>query len=231
MVLLATVQVLLARSSGQKDISVGTPIANRSHSELEGLIGFFVNTLVLRSDLSGNPTFIEVLRRVRALALSAYAHQDVPFEQLVEMLQPERDLSRSPLFQVMFSFQQIQDLSQQPDGLRLSGFGVAQTVAKFDLAFHVVIGPGTMDCGVEYNTDLFAHKTIDLLLGRWQMLMDAVVVHPEQRLADLPFLLDEERQCLLYEWNTTDAASGLNMCLHEFRGSGWAQSRCSCGSF
>jgi non-ribosomal peptide synthetase component F len=138
MTLLAAFQVLLARYTGQSDISVGTPIANRTRTELEGLIGFFVNTLVLRTDLSGNLSFIEVLKRVREVALGAYAHQDVPFEQLVEALQPERDLSRSPLFQVMLVMQQVSvsqtvEATESPEELALSGLGVEQNTTKFDL--------------------------------------------------------------------------------------------------
>src|SRR6185312_5502141 len=137
MTLLAAFQVLLARYTGQVDISVGTPIANRTHADLEGLIGFFVNTLVLRCDLSSNPTFQQVLVRIREACLGAYAHQDVPFEKLVEVLQPERDLSRTPLFQVMFGLQHAPRVPQTLQGLTVSVLSHENTTAKFDLSLAV----------------------------------------------------------------------------------------------
>src|SRR6185295_1581693 len=131
MTLLAAFELLLCRYAGQEQVLVGSPIANRNRSETEGLIGFFVNTLVLRGDVRGNPSFHELLRRVREAALGAYAHQDLPFEKLVEELQPDRDMSRSPLFQVMFVLQNIPNESLTLPGLQLSGLGSEDTTSKF----------------------------------------------------------------------------------------------------
>jgi hypothetical protein len=132
MTLLAAFQVLLARYSGQEDIAVGTPIANRNRTEIEGLIGFFVNTLVMRADLSGDPSFTELLAQVRETALGSYAHQDLPFERLVEELRPERDLSRTPLFQVMFAFQNAPAAPVELPGVKVAPLGTEQRVSKFD---------------------------------------------------------------------------------------------------
>src|SRR5581483_8215870 len=155
MTLLAAFQVLLARSSNQKEIIVGTPIANRPQEELEGLIGFFVNTLVLRTDMSGNPSFRELLKRVKEVTLGAYAHQDVPFEQLVGILLQERDLSRSPLFQVMFVLQNVAIEDFQLPGLVLRPMATEHATAKFDLTLTMMeIDQGLVGT-LEYNTDLF----------------------------------------------------------------------------
>jgi len=151
MLLLAAFQVLLARYAGQEDIAVGTPIANRNREEIEGLIGLFVNTLVLRTDLSGNPQFREVLRRVREMALQAYAHQDVPFEKVVEVLQLERDLSRTPLFQVMFILQQEPRTLKEIAGIRLSPLERESQTAKFDLTLVVTEREQEWRCALEYE--------------------------------------------------------------------------------
>ena len=150
MLLLAAFQVLLARYSGQRDIAVGTPIANRTHKEVEGLIGFFVNTLVVRTQVQGEERFVEVLRQVRERALGAYTHQDVPFEHLVGILRPERDLSRSPLFQVLFVLQSPiaapgSEASEEKEARSAELVSqhvvvTAQTTAKFDLTFNVISG-------------------------------------------------------------------------------------------
>src|SRR6185312_9419828 len=194
MTLLAAFQVLLARYTGQVDISVGTPIANRTHADLEGLIGFFVNTLVLRCDLSSNPTFQQVLVRVREACLGAYAHQDVPFEKLVEVLQPERDLSRSPLFQVAFGLQHIPRSVQNLHGLEVSSLSQESGTAKFDLSLVMTQSEQGLHCGIEYNTDLFEESTISQILEHLHTLLAGIVAHPEQRLAELPLLSESERQ-------------------------------------
>jgi surfactin family lipopeptide synthetase A len=202
MVLLAAFQVLLARYSGQEDIAVGVPIANRTRAELEGLIGFFVNTLVLRTDLSLNPTFREVLAQVREVALGAYAHQDVPFEQLVEILQPERHLSRPPLFQVMFSVQQVpapgsESGTQTPENsLKIEGFETGHQTAKFDLTFTVTSHAQGLDCSAEYNSDLFDGRTITRLFAHWHVLLEGLIAAPQTPIAYLPLLTDQEQHRL-----------------------------------
>ncbi|HET8842181.1 MAG TPA: amino acid adenylation domain-containing protein, partial [Ktedonobacteraceae bacterium] len=203
MLLLAVFQVLLARWSGQQEIVVGTPIANRTRAEVEGLIGFFVNTLVLRTSLAGNPSLRDLLGRVRETALGAYAHQDVPFEKLVEVLQPERDLSRSPLFQVMFILQGLsQSLPDLPyvQARPLESDGAA---AKFDLTLVVVERAEDLLCGLEYNTDLFEPASMTRLLAHWQSLLEAVVTSLEQGVQQLPILSAIERQQVLVDWNQT----------------------------
>ncbi|HKG78816.1 MAG TPA: condensation domain-containing protein, partial [Pyrinomonadaceae bacterium] len=160
MTLLAAFKVLLYRYTGQADIVVGSPIAGRTRAEVEHLIGFFVNTLVLRTDLSGGPSFRELLGRVRETALGAYAHQDVPFEKLVEELQPERDLSRSPLFQVMFALQNAPQESLRLEGLTLSRVRVETEIAKFDLLLNMEDTEQGIKGALEYNTDLFERETV-----------------------------------------------------------------------
>ena len=197
MTLLAAFQVLLARYSGQEDIAVGTPIANRTHKELEGLIGFFVNTLVLRTDLSGNPSFREIIMRVRQVALNAYAYQDVPFEKIVEALQPERDLSRTPLFQVMFILQNGPQAVDGLEGITLRPLPSENKTAKFDLTLFVEKDAQGLACHLEYNTDLFEHTSMTRLLGHWRTLLEAIVASTETSLADLPLLTPAETQALL----------------------------------
>ncbi len=213
MVLLAAFQVLLARYSGQTDICVGTPIANRTRAELEGLIGFFVNTLVLRTDLLGNPSFQQLLTRVREVALGAYMHQDVPFEHLVEELQPVRDLSRSPLFQVLLSVQQATEQREVPDELTLETLKIEHATAKFDLTLDLFISEQGLSCVMVYNTDLFDGTTISRMLAHWQILLEGIVSAPETPVEALPLLLPEERRRLLIDWNATerplDAGIGL----------------------
>ena len=206
MTLLAAWQVLLSRYSRQEDISVGTPIANRTQREIEGLIGFFVNTLVLRTDLSGSPSFVEVLQRVKEVALGAYAHQDIPFEKLVEVLQPERDQSRTPLFQVIFGMQHVRDENATLPGLSIGAFGNEQKTSKFDLSLTVVETTQDLLCEFEYNTDLFERETITRMLGHWRTLLESIVQHPEQRLNELSLLTEPEREQILRSWNATDAA-------------------------
>ncbi|HXR64544.1 MAG TPA: amino acid adenylation domain-containing protein, partial [Ktedonobacteraceae bacterium] len=198
MTLLAAFQVLLARYSGQDDISVGTGIANRSRPELEGLIGFFVNTLVMRVNLADNPSFVEVLRRVREVALGAYTHQDVPFEQLVEALQPERDNSRSPFFQVALHLRELRG-NEAPEQIEELDFGVLNTersTTKFDLTLNIASSPHGLRCGVEYRTDLFEERSMARFLEQYQRVLEAVVEAPETRLGELPLLGEQERRDL-----------------------------------
>jgi amino acid adenylation domain-containing protein len=203
MLLLAAFKVLLQRYTGQDDIVVGSPIANRNRVEIENLIGFFVNTLVMRTDVSGNPSFLELLRRVRSVALEAYAHQDLPFEQLVEEVQPERSLSRNPLFQVMFQLENTPKEELPMAGVTLAPLEVERVATQFDLSLDVVDGQQGLFVVSEYSTDLFDEPTIADFLRRWQMLLQAIVAAPERRLSDLPLLSDAERELMLVEWNDT----------------------------
>ena len=214
MTLLAAYQVLLERYTGQEDVVVGSPIANRTRAEIEELIGFFVNALVLRTDLSGNPSFRELLGRVRSVALDAYAHQDLPFEKLVERLQPERDLSRSPLFQVWFALQNAPRAEFKLAGLDLRSLEVHNGTSKFDLGLFVVEKPDGLSCMVEYSTDLFDESTIERLLGHFRTLLEAIAANPDQPIGRLPILTAPERQQLVIEWNQTDVEYPRTLCLH-----------------
>lgn len=213
--LLAAFKTLLHRYTGQEDILIGSPIANRSRVEIEGLIGFFVNTLVLRSDLSGNPSFRELLGRVREVCLGAYAHQDLPFEVLVEKLQPERSLSRNPLFQVMFALHNAAVPTLKLSGLTLSSLKVETGTTQLDLSLDMVETEQGLNASVEYNTDLFEAVTITRMLEHFQILLAGIVANPNQRLSDLPLLTQVERQKLLVEWNTIPLDDPNYQCIHE----------------
>ncbi|MBN1993050.1 MAG: amino acid adenylation domain-containing protein [Anaerolineae bacterium] len=217
MTLLAAFQTLLHRYTSQLDIPVGSPIANRRHREVENLIGFFVNTLVLRADLSGNPTFRELLARVRQVALDAYAQQDLPFDQLVEVLQPERDPGRHPLFQVMFSWQNEPPLQALAlPGLTAAWLPVDPGAAQFDLSLELIQESEGLSGAFEYNTDLFDPPTIARLAGHFQMLLKGIVARPDERLSDLPLLSQVERHQLLVEWNgLASYISPPARCLHK----------------
>ena len=215
MTLLATFQTLLSRYSAQSDIVVGTPIANRNQVETERLIGFFVNTLVLRTDLSGNPSFRELLGRVRKVALEAYAHQDLPFEKLLEELQPERDQSRTPLFQVMFAFQKASRQALELPGLTVTPLKVHTGTAKFDLTLELQEMSEDIRGQFEYNTDLFDSATIAQMACHFQTLLEGIVADPEQRLSNLPLLTLTEQHQLLVEWNDTQADYPNNTCIHQ----------------
>jgi amino acid adenylation domain-containing protein len=215
MLLLAAFKTLLHRYAGQDDIVVGTPIANRNRTEVEPLIGFFVNTLVLRTDLSGDPTFSELLGRVREVTLGAYAHQDLPFEKLVEELQPARDTSRTPLFQVMFSLQNAPMPPMKMGGVEISLSDDATTVSPFDLSFDVTERRDGLLCGLEYNTDLFDGATVRRMLKHFAVLLDAAVAEPTTRVSVLPLLTDEERHQLIVEWNETRREYPRDRCVHE----------------
>ena len=214
MTLLAAFQTLLYRYTGQEDILIGSPIANRNRSEIEGLIGFFVNSLVLRTDLSGNPPFRELLARVREVTLGAYAHQDLPFEKLVEELQPERDLSRNPLFQVVFALQNAPLEVLELPGLTLSPLSFDPGTARFDLEFHLLECLGSLGVVVTYSTALFDTVTITRMLDNFQGLLESIVADPDRRLANLSVLTATERHQLLV-WNQTEADYAKNLCFHQ----------------
>ncbi|WPB76076.1 amino acid adenylation domain-containing protein [Archangium violaceum] len=203
MVLLAAFQVLLSRYSGQDDISVGSPIAGRARSEVEGLIGFFVNTLVLRSRISPQQSFRELLAQVKETTLGAYAHQDVPFEKLVEELKPERDQSRSPLFQVMFGLQNAPLPELKLPGLKLQAIEPESQTSKFDLTLSAGETPAGFSLWLEYNTDLYEASTARRMLEQLQVLLEGIVAAPDRKLRELPLLSGTERQRVLADWNQT----------------------------
>src|SRR5690349_3535970 len=213
MTLLAAFEVLLLRYSGQEDLAVGTSIANRNRVEIESLIGCFVNTLVLRGRLEGNPAFRELLERVREAALGAYAHQDMPFEKLVEELSPERNLSYTPLFQVMFVMQNAPTAELEFAGLRLSPVEVETATAKCDLVMTVEEQAEGLSVRLEYNADVFDRTTAERMLGHYRRLLEAVVDNSEQRIWDLPLLSAGEIQ-LLQDWNRTERDYPRE-CVHE----------------
>ncbi|MEG3902161.1 amino acid adenylation domain-containing protein [Microcoleus sp. B4-C5] len=214
MTLLAAFKTLLYRYTGQEDILVGSPIASRNSSETESLIGFFVNTLVLRTDINGNPTFRDLLSRVREVALGAYAHQDVPFEKLVEELQPNRDLSHSPLFQVMFAFQNASEFALELPDLSLNCQQIHSGTANFDLTLELEATATGIRGWFEYSLDLFEAATIARMAGHFQNLLEGIVANPSARLSDLPLLAETERQQLLFEWNNTEIKYSQNECVH-----------------
>ncbi|MCP4001220.1 MAG: amino acid adenylation domain-containing protein [Gammaproteobacteria bacterium] len=203
MVLQAVFDILLARYSRETDVVIGTPVTGRKQSSLEGLIGFFLNMLVLRADVSGDPTFIEFLRQIKANTLDAYAHQDLPFEQLVTELQPVRDTSHSPLFQVMFTVvTQAASPGELPD-LQLEMVEVDFQTAKFDLFMSLTSQPDGLNVHLEYSKDIFDAVTIERMLDHFVMLLEGVAAHPNVHIAELPLLQEQERQQLLVDWNDT----------------------------
>ncbi|MFC9249725.1 condensation domain-containing protein, partial [Streptomyces sp. NPDC057136] len=218
MTLLSAFDVLLSRYAGTDDVVVGTPVANRNRAETENLIGFFINTLVMRTDLSGDPTFEELLGRVREMALNAYAHQDLPFEQLVDELVTERDRSRSPLFQVLFNYftedgqqsRESRDPSHDRQGDSEGGAtGLAlgsvegDVVAKYDLRLMLTDGGGALSGVIEYSTALFDAVTVERLARHMVAVLDAVASNAGQRVGELPMLASDERDVLVHEWNET----------------------------
>jgi amino acid adenylation domain-containing protein len=215
MTLLTAYQLLLYRYTGEEDIVVGTPIAGRSLPETEDLIGLFINTLALRTSLAGNPTGRELLRRVRETALGGYANQDVPFEQLVKELQPDRSLAHNPLFQMMFVLQSEELPPLQLPGLKVDHFRIGNTMANFDLTLDIVERDGRLVCLFESNADLFAADTIERMMGHFQNLLAGLVASPEERISRLPLLGQTERHQLLVEWNNTKTDYPSESCMQE----------------
>jgi amino acid adenylation domain-containing protein len=213
-VLLAAFKVLLHRYAGQTETIVGTPIAGRNQTETENLIGLFMNTLVLRTKLDGDPDFREVLRRVRDVSFAAYEHQEAPFEKLVEELQPRRDLSRTPLFQVMFTFQNAPHLTLELSGVRLKLLEVDIGTAKFDLALNLTDTGDGLEGYFEYNTDLFEADTITRLSQHFRRLLEAISVNPQQPISALPLLSSQEQHQLISAWNDT-AQEYPSRCIQE----------------
>ena len=215
MVLLAAFQVLLSRYTAQRDIIVGTPIAGRNQEDVEGMIGLFVNTLALRTKLLGEESFREVLQQVKENSLGAYAHQDIPFEKLVEELRVERSLSHSPLFQVMFILQNTPQQTLDPSGLTLGSFGSDLGAAKFDLTLAVIEGKQHLSGTLGYNTDLFDASTISRMAAHFQTLLTSIVSNPAQRISELEMLSQAERHQLLVEFNDTHCSFPQDVCLHQ----------------
>ncbi|MHC5744028.1 MAG: amino acid adenylation domain-containing protein [Nostoc sp.] len=215
MTLFAAYVTLLYRYTDSDDIVVGTPIANRDRLELEGLIGFFVNTLVLRTDLSGNPSFQQLLSRVRQLTLQAYAHPDLPFEELVKALQPQRDLSHTPLFQVMFVFQNAPVSEVELAGLTISSLPAQSATAKFDLTLSMQNTATGLVSVWEYNADLFDASTIERMRGHFQTLLEGIVANPQEQISQLPLLTEIEQQQLLLKWNDTGVDYPQDKCIHQ----------------
>ncbi|MCY1023392.1 non-ribosomal peptide synthetase [Pyxidicoccus sp. MSG2] len=220
MTLLAGFCAVLHRYSGQEDVVVGSPIAGRIRPELEGLVGFFVNTLVLRNDLSGNPRFVELLARVREVTLGAFAHQELPFEKLVEALQPERTLSHAQVVQVMFVLQNAPTLEAAPSAaLQLTATAESWEVntgtTKCDLVLYMARTPEGLRATFEYDTDLFDDARIERMAGHLQVLLEAAAFDSHQPLAVLPLLTPTERHQLLHEWNSASADFPRDLCVHE----------------
>lgn len=214
MLLLAALKTLLYRYTEQDDISIGTPIAGRNLTELEGLIGLFVNTLVLRTDLSRNPTFRELLKQIRRVTLDAYAHQDLPFEKLVDELQPERSLSTSPLFQVMFDYQNEPNMALNLAGLELEYIAIERPTSVFDLAVTVAdLAPG-FRISITYKTELFESTTISRMLRHFAVLLEAIVATPEKPVTALPLLNKDELDLLLAEWSRPETNAWQTQCVH-----------------
>ena len=215
MCLQAAFAVLLARYTGQDDVCVGTPLANRQFAELEPLVGFFVNTLVLRNDLTGNPTFRELLARSRQITLDADQHQALPFELVVEALQPERNLAYSPLFQVLFVLQNHRQEALSLGELTFSPFEVEHSVAKFDLTLTIWERGDELTAVWNYSCELFERATIERMADHYQTLLAGIVANPDQPVALLPMVSAAERQQLLVAWNATAADYPAEMCLHQ----------------
>ncbi len=204
MTLLSAFYILLGRYSGQQDLVVGTPVANRNRAQLEPLIGFFANMLVLRGDLSGQPSFRELLRRTRQMSLDAFAHQDLPFERLVEHLQPERTLEYNPLFQVVFALQ-MPPLRVELPGLQLEMVDQDEGTTRFDLEFHCWDYPEGIRARLVYSTDLFDQATIKRLGSHFQTLLQAILKDPDKTIANLDILSENEKNLLITDWNQTSA--------------------------
>ncbi|MCF3569160.1 condensation domain-containing protein, partial [Planktothrix agardhii 1807] len=219
MTLLAALNTLLFRYSGQDDILIGTPTANRNRQEIEPLIGFFVNTLVLRNSLEGNPTFSTLLQQARNVVLEAYANQDVPFEQVVDALEIERSLSYNPLFQVMFALQNAPLNALELPNLRSQYLAVENQRIKFDLSLileEIETEKGSYLEGFwEYDSDLFTAERITRMVGHFQTLLKGIVANPQQTVGELPLLTEPEKQQLLVDWNQTQTYYPHHYCIHQ----------------
>jgi amino acid adenylation domain-containing protein len=215
MLLMAAFKVVLMRWSGEEDISVGTVIANRNRKEVEGLIGFFVNTLVMRTDLSGNPSFRDLINREREVAFGAYAHQDMPFEKLVEEINPERDLRRNPLVDVMMALQNTKREELRIGRLKVCGIGEEKGVAKFDLTLMLTEGGEGITGGLNYSKDLFEGETIKRMARHYERVVQEVVKVAERRIREIELMSPEEKKQVIVEFNRTERDYQKEQCIHE----------------
>jgi amino acid adenylation domain-containing protein len=215
MTLLGAFQLLLSRYSGSEDVVVGSPIAGRGRREVEELIGFFVNQLVLRTELSGDPSFRELLGRVREVTLGAYEHQEVPYERLVAELSPDRSLSHLPLFQVAFTLHNAQETGGGLAGLSVQGLGAELDVAKFDLALGLAVAPDGLRGGLTYSTDLWEAATMQRLLGHFGRVLEQAAADPDVRISQVTLLDEAERRQVVEEWNRTPMEYPAGVCIHE----------------
>jgi amino acid adenylation domain-containing protein len=215
MTLLAAFKVLLYRHSFQEDIVVGTPIANRNYQEIESLIGFFVNTLVLRTKLDSNSSFRDLLQQVKEITLGAYSHQDLPFEQIVEELKPERHLNRNPLFDVMFVLQNAPEEELKLPELTINSLAEDNQTIQFDLTLSLRESDRGLTGAIDYSTDLFNADTIKRMIGHFQTLLESITTNPLQKLSELSILTARERQQLLGEWNNTNVKYPTDKCIHQ----------------
>ena len=215
MTLLAGWAALLARLSGQEDVVIGTPVANRTRTEIEPLIGFFVNTLALRIDLAGSPSVVELLVRVRERTLEAQRHQELPFEQVVEIVQPPRRLSHTPIFQTMFAWQNAPEGKLDLAGVSVASIGAAGVTAKFDLSLSLQEVGREVVGGAEYATSLYDRVTMERYLGYWRRVLEGMVAEEAGRIDRLELMEEAERRQLLEEWNATAAEYPREKCVHE----------------
>ncbi|WP_122826964.1 non-ribosomal peptide synthetase, partial [Burkholderia pseudomallei] len=215
MTLLSSWAAVLSRLSGQEEVVIGSPVAGRNRTEVEALIGFFVNTLALRLDLSSEPTVGELLKRTKAQVLSAQAHQDLPFDQVVERVKPPRSTAHPPLFQVMFVWQNAHEGSLQIPGLRLSTWGDPLTMAPFELTLAVREHQDDIACTLTYATSLFDRATVERYLGHWLRQLDAMATDADPVVTGLPLLGEAERAQVLHGWNETGRAYARDACLHQ----------------
>ncbi|TCP66050.1 non-ribosomal peptide synthetase [Baia soyae] len=213
MTLLSAFKALMYRYTRQEDILIASPIANRTRSEWEKVVGFFANTLVLRTDLSGDPSFRELLKRVQQVTLSAFSNQDVPFEQIVEKLMPNRDLSMNPIFQIMFNLVELPEETEFY-GLQTEFLDIDNGTTKFDFEVQLTENRDGIHGRFEYSTDLFDEATIQRMIVHYHTLLEEIVQDPAQSIATVNLLQEDERHLLLHEWNDTDADYPADMCLH-----------------
>ena len=215
MVLLAAFKAMLARYTGLEDISVGSPVAGRSWVETENLIGIFINILVLRSDLTGNPTFRQLLGRVRETCRGAYSHQDFPFAKLIEALHPQRDLGTTPLFQVMFNLENLPESRSEIPGLRVEEFELERPVSDYELTLEVIPVGGSLKCCFIYNANIFDRGTVERMAGHYRTLLEGVLAEPDCKVATLPLLTSAESHQIQVEWNRTQADYPRDKTIHQ----------------